>query len=116
MSGILISFRFGFPPEAAHCIKTQSPTQLEIWLRAHNASHIRGNERLIKLKVRRLIPHPEWDADTVSNDIGLIELSTPILFSSQNLNPVCLPSKDDGDFAGENGTVVGFGYTRPHGW
>lgn len=69
----------------------------------------------MRLKIRRLIPHPRWNPKTVANDIGLIQLSMPIFLSAKKLNPVCLPNKDDGDFASENGTVVGFGYTKPSG-
>ena len=95
---------------------SQFPTQLELWFRVHNSSNAKTNPKVIKIKPRRLIPHPKWDETTVANDIGLIELSTPVLFQdSTGVNPACLPSKNDGDFAGKVGTVVGFGYTRPTG-
>ncbi len=112
--GTLINSRYVLT--AAHCIKNQFATQLELFLRAHNSSNLKTDPKVIKVKARRLIPHPMWNDETVANDIGLIELSTPILFSeSTGVNPACLPSKTEGDFASQIGTVIGFGYTRPQG-
>uniref|UniRef100_A0A182N967 Peptidase S1 domain-containing protein n=1 Tax=Anopheles dirus TaxID=7168 RepID=A0A182N967_9DIPT len=57
-----------------------------------------------------LIVHPEYNADLVGNDIGLVKLSSDISYN-QYVQPICLWDRDAGEqeIVGNWGTVIGFG-------
>jgi hypothetical protein len=98
-----------------YCGFSAQPDQFYLLFKTHNLKQVFiPNSPGLIAKAKRFIPHPGWDAQTVANDIGLIELEEPIEFASEpNIRPVCLPTRYDGDFAGEEATVVGWGYTEP---
>ncbi|VEN60340.1 unnamed protein product [Callosobruchus maculatus] len=67
------------------------------------------------------IPHEDYDRATLSNDIALMKLSSPVRFN-RYVRPICLPSDataGDGFInappAGEICTTVGWGATVEHG-
>ena len=44
--------------------------------------------------------HPDWDSNTLSNDLALVKLPSPIDFNDY-IKPSCLPAS--GDTAGKSG-------------
>lgn len=52
--------------------------------------------------------HPEYRKNRRYNDIGLIELATPMTFAI-NVKPICLQTDPDDSGSSRNLTVIGFG-------
>ncbi|CAG7642603.1 unnamed protein product [Allacma fusca] len=103
---------------AAHCIKNQISSRMEVLFNVHNASQFAvSNDSMVeRRKIKRFIVHSGWNEKTVDNDIGLIELDKPIDFSTSPVRPICLPlNYSYNAFDGLNGTVAGWGYTTPGG-
>lgn len=48
-------------------------------------------------KIRKIITHEDFDIFTFDNDIALLELETPMLYSAR-VSPACLPSGEQKDF------------------
>lgn len=93
---------------AAHCIKEGSnpellPQDIEVLVEAHD---LRANEGK-RIKVKRIILHPDYNPQTYNNDIALIELEVPT-------DTETLPLYENGgDLAGITATAIGWGYTIP---
>jgi secreted trypsin-like serine protease len=63
--------------------------------------------------VDRYVQHPQFNRDTLNNDISLLHLSTPLQFKS-NVSPACLPwNMVSSDFSGINVLASGWGTTKP---
>ena len=71
---------------AAHC--ETSVTGLSIHLGDHNIDVDNSGET--RISAARWISHPQYNEDTINNDIALIKLRTPVQFSDR-IKPVCLP-------------------------
>ncbi|KAE8289034.1 Trypsin-1 [Larimichthys crocea] len=87
---------------AAHCYKSK----MDIVLGDHNRWWMDGNEQTISAV--RVIPHPNYESWTISNDIMLIKLSKPATIN-QYVKPVALPTSCAP--AGTMCTVSGWGVT-----
>lgn len=93
---------------AAHCIKEGSaaelqPQDIEVLVEAHD---LRSNEGK-RIKIKRIIMHPDYNSHTYNNDIALIELESPT-------DTETLPLYENGgDLEGITATAIGWGYTRP---
>jgi len=48
---------------------------------------------VIHVGVSRAIQYPYYNSDSLSGDIALLKLSTPVTFTD-TIRPVCLPSRD----------------------
>ncbi|XP_050293697.1 CLIP domain-containing serine protease HP8-like [Anthonomus grandis grandis] len=65
--------------------------------------------------IQESVIHPEYNAKTFDNDIGLLRLSNKANFSYSNVQPVCLPLSDvNDDLTGKFAVVSGWGVTE-HG-
>ena len=61
--------------------------------------------------VYRLIRHPAYNPNTFNNDVGLVQLSSPVKFTNY-IRPVCL-AKDDTTFEpGLRCWATGWGHIR----
>ncbi|KAJ0182517.1 hypothetical protein K1T71_001886 [Dendrolimus kikuchii] len=75
-----------------------------------------GSEKLynggLRIKTSNVVVHPEWDPDTLLNDISIIYLPTTIQFTAK-IRPVALPRVVDlpKTFTGYRAVIVGFGRT-----
>lgn len=92
---------------AAHCIKEGSnqelmPADIEVLVGAHDLNTNEGT----RIRVKRIILHPDYNSSTYNNDIALLELETPTTVDTLPLY------EDGGDIAGTMATAIGWGYTR----
>ncbi|RLN50223.1 hypothetical protein BBJ29_010063, partial [Phytophthora kernoviae] len=72
---------------------------------------LNGTQDGEQIKVVSIMNHPKYDPDLLSNDFMILELQKPTLFT-----PVTLAAADDSDYvAGEDATVLGWGYTTNNG-
>lgn len=59
-------------------------------------------------RIKKIIPHEDFDIFTFNNDIALLELETPLFYSSR-VAPACLPSGTQQDFTDQLTLVAGWG-------
>ncbi|XP_055854122.1 transmembrane protease serine 9 [Episyrphus balteatus] len=65
-----------------------------------------------QIEFRNIVTHPGYDCNHVKNDIALLELTRPIIFSEQ-IRPTCLSMDLDGrNFEDDFATVSGWGWTN----
>ncbi|KAL3986563.1 caspase recruitment domain-containing protein 8 [Sarotherodon galilaeus] len=57
-----------------------------------------------------IITHPNYNSKTNDNDICLLQLSSPVTFTSY-ISPVCLAASDSTFYSGVNSWVTGWGNT-----
>ncbi|XP_068621827.1 serine protease filzig isoform X2 [Battus philenor] len=102
--GVLITNRF--VTTAAHC----QPGFMGSLVAVFGENDISTNlepRRPVAKNVRRVIPHPKYDAATFENDLALLELESPIKYEP-HIVPICMPP-DDADFTNRMATVTGWG-------
>lgn len=86
--GSLISPNFVLT--AAHCTEFITPSAMSeytVLLGSHNIKAATGNE--VEREFKNVILHPDWNSDTVDNDVALIEIRR-VQYSNE-VSPVCLP-------------------------
>lgn len=95
---------------AAHCI--HSKDNAVVIAGAHNISAMETDVELRRVNSSNYKIHPQFNINYANMDIALIDLPTPVIFSSK-IQPVQLPSQvfRGESFADEIGTVSGFGLT-----
>jgi len=75
-----------------------------------NNMHDKGMQLI---QVAKVFVHDGWDRQTGQNDVGLLETSTPIMYTTQNgkitVNRVCLPM-DQQEFTTGNALSSGWGF------
>lgn len=90
---------------AAHCIKKLRRSKIRIIFGDHD-QEITSESRAIQRAVTAVIKHKNFDPDTYNNDIALLRLRKPIIFS-KIIKPVCLP-RYNYDPAGNDATCEYF--------
>ncbi|TKR76527.1 hypothetical protein L596_017651 [Steinernema carpocapsae] len=95
---------------AAHCIMTMLDDTVTtayagaLDVEKLNVSSVQAS--IIKNKVM----HPDWDINTVKNDIGIVELATEIEFTDA-AQPISISENEEYEKVGNVVYVVGFGAT-----
>ncbi|CRL05275.1 CLUMA_CG018249, isoform A [Clunio marinus] len=89
---------------AAHCVSSFEPREIRAFVGGHNISR---DYTEIK-RIKKIIPHENFDIFTFNNDIALLELDTPLFYSSR-VAPACLPSGEQEDFTDQLTLVAGWG-------
>ncbi|XP_010361999.1 cathepsin G [Rhinopithecus roxellana] len=94
--------RDNFVLTAAHCWGSS----INVTLGAHNIRRRENTQQHIT--VRRAIRHPQYNQQTIQNDIMLLQLSRRVR-RNQNVRPVALPSTQERLRPGTQCTVAGWG-------
>ncbi|XP_023083190.1 cathepsin G [Piliocolobus tephrosceles] len=94
--------RDNFVLTAAHCWGSS----INVTLGAHNIRRRENTQQHIT--VRRAIRHPQYNQQTIQNDIMLLQLSRRVR-RNQNVRPVALPSTQKRLRPGTQCTVAGWG-------
>lgn len=86
----------------AHCVRRR------LYIRAgeHDLMIPEGSEQ--QESVAGMFVHPEYDPDTVDNDIALLKLRKPFTIN-RFVSPICLPTADDLLPVNSLGTILGWG-------
>jgi len=92
---------------AAHCAEDASA--FDVWAGAHNVRASSEPDR-VEITSYNGWTHPQWDSNTLSNDLALIRLPERITFSDV-IRPACLPSP--GQTADPGMLVTPIGWGRP---
>lgn len=69
-----------------------------------------GNTELPPVIATRKLIHPNYNANTLTHDICILEFNQSLLLD-KNANPACLPHKDDRPIYGTECFIAGYGYT-----
>lgn len=98
---------------AAHCVVQKG----ELWDASrsyieYGGVRLRNMNRMTTLK---FIPHPEYDADTKNNDIAIVHLPRPLIFTGETAS-IILPASNSRELKeGHELVVTGYGRTSYRG-
>ena len=98
---------------AAHCVEGTAPGQLDVLVRT-----IRLNNTGVRKPVARIIPHPQYNANTSAYDFAIIKLRSPVTNLSGGLAgfiPIVAPTQAALWSPGRTATVTGWGLTSDGG-
>jgi len=98
---------------AAHCYDSRM-TSFTVIVGEHNLCDGLTNEGGKAIKVKKMTLHPDYNKDTISNDIAVLELAEDLTFTKK-VKPACLPSSETKDYSGSASTVSGWGGTIGYG-
>lgn len=94
------------------CDYSTSTTGWQIFLGRQN---LRGtNPNQVSRRVSRIILHPNYDSNSNNNDIALLRLSAPVMFTDY-IRPVCLAASDSVFTSGTDSWVTGWGSVNEGG-
>jgi len=121
----------------AHCMVNVDKEDLGVLVGDHNLYTVSNSQKFIKIKEK--VIHPDYglrgnESSPLNNDIGLLRLEYPIIFTSQ-ISPLCLPALGETgfggsafgttntssldttglDIVGKNATVLGWGLVSDSG-
>ncbi|XP_077288663.1 phenoloxidase-activating factor 2 [Arctopsyche grandis] len=78
---------------ASHCISKHRVTQIKIRVGEWDTQTVKERFPYQERDVARIVTHPNFNAKTLANDIGLLFLSKPVEIA-ENINTICLPSQN----------------------
>jgi secreted trypsin-like serine protease len=98
---------------AAHCVNNDwifmewesDPEDIDVLIGAHDLTKDEGQ----RIKIKRIITHPEYNSSTHDSDIALLELEEDALYS-----PLALVSENTA-LDGKDAVSMGWGLTDPYG-
>ncbi|XP_058457227.1 brachyurin-like [Malaya genurostris] len=94
---------------AAHCV--QNALGGTAIMGAHNRINTEDTQQRIAFSASGITIHPGYTSTNIRNDIAVVRLDSAIVFNDR-VQPARIPASGDSrTFAGETGTVSGFGRT-----
>ncbi|CAF2997190.1 unnamed protein product [Rotaria sp. Silwood2] len=101
---------------AAHCFQTIKSSQLSNYFIVIGAQY-KNDTNPIRITIKSVILHDEFNGDTYENDIALLELTNNVYFNDSNIGFICLPDNNMSTYPYEsmNGTVIGWGRLQQDG-
>jgi len=107
--GTIISDRYILT--ASHCVQSYRRTPSEVYIAISKTVidpvDLASSSSSFRMEVETIMMHPDYNPFTINNDVALIKLKKRVRITS--IPPACLPADENNDFAGMNGTVVGWG-------
>ncbi|XP_037804563.1 ovochymase-2-like [Penaeus monodon] len=98
---------------AAHCAEVMD-TNDAVLLGDHDYS-ISSDANAYSIRISQIVIHPQYNRNTLANDIALLKLSSRITWPSDNtVAPVCLPSAGE-SYADVSAIVTGWGAQSERG-
>ncbi|XP_030620538.1 chymotrypsin B-like [Chanos chanos] len=97
---------------AAHC---DVSTSHRVILGEHNKGSSATQENIQTMRVGKVFTHPQWNSNTINNDIALIKLASPASLNS-HVSPVCLAESSDNFAPGMTCVTSGWGLLRYSDW
>lgn len=82
----------------------------EVGLKVAVGAHDLRSGRNLDLMISRLVLHPSYRCNSYHDDVALLELVEPVVWSAGVL-PACFPSRDIPSLADREVTVAGWGWT-----
>ncbi|XP_053665069.1 brachyurin-like [Anopheles marshallii] len=103
---------------AAHCVISSGTTLASggtAIIGAHDRTIQEPSQQRIAFTAAGIIPHPGYTSTNLRNDIAVVRLNSPIVYTNR-IQPTRLPGRSDTrQFGGMIGTVSGFGRTTDTG-
>ncbi|XP_058836024.1 brachyurin-like [Topomyia yanbarensis] len=94
---------------AAHCV--QNALGGTVIIGAHNRINTEPSQQRIAFGSAGIVIHAGYTPTNIRNDIAVVRLNSPIVFNDR-VQPARIPAAGDSrQFAGDTGTVSGFGRT-----
>ncbi|XP_012288816.1 trypsin-3 [Orussus abietinus] len=93
---------------AAHCLVDSYAQQFQVAAGRYNVPGYDASEK--QYRVRALHVHEYYNSKNFDNDIGIMELESPVQLND-DMQLICLPGESHVDYSGLVGTVVGWGRT-----
>lgn len=85
------------------------------WQVSLGRQNLQGNNpNEVSRSVARIILHPNYDSDTLNNDVALLRLSSPVKFTDY-IRPVCLAASGSVFNKGTDSWVTGWGTVEEGG-
>ena len=112
--GILVSSQHVLT--AAHCADVAEKyhedynTIFSVIAGEHNID----DDEFVRLPLSKIVTHPDWNRETLTNDFAILTLAEPLSFSAE-VSPVCLPWDTTKHYSGEAATTTGWGLTSSEG-
>ncbi|XP_065204154.1 trypsin-1-like [Planococcus citri] len=106
---------------AAHCVDEITATGIKLGrikaLLGENIQELTYGISNKTVRIKEIILHPGYDREDPNsdNDIAILKLDRTISFNTPQIQPACLPSSENQDYAGYIGTVIGWGHTKERG-
>ncbi|XP_062242553.1 ST14 transmembrane serine protease matriptase a [Platichthys flesus] len=103
---------------AAHCVQDDARTRYsqpgtwEAYIGLHTQS--KTGSPAVKMNLKQVISHPNYNEYTFDNDIALMELASPVTYSDY-IKPICLPAPQHDFKVGTEVWITGWGATREGG-
>ncbi|XP_067837498.1 suppressor of tumorigenicity 14 protein-like, partial [Heptranchias perlo] len=72
------------------------------------------NDRVVRRDIKQIIVHESYNQQTFDNDIALLELASPVAFTSV-IQPICLPDSTHNFPVGKSTWVTGWGKLQENG-
>jgi len=91
---------------AGHCVEDENTTSFEVVTGMYNINSDNGQ----KIKIKRIIQHPDYNGYTLENDIALIELQ-----EESSAKPISV-YRGNNSFEGTYSTVMGWGNLKEYGY
>ncbi|EFX87124.1 hypothetical protein DAPPUDRAFT_312683 [Daphnia pulex] len=99
---------------AAHCVNDLASDNFLVLLGMHFMNESMNDARVTK-RVRGVTVHEEFDSITHYNDIAILTLESPVVFTSA-ISPVCLPPAGSSElYLNQMATAKGWGRTLEKG-
>lgn len=96
---------------AAHCLAGVQAGVLDMVDIVLGEYNTRDSEPGLRRKILRVIIHPQFDEESLRNDLAVVVLQSAVPLTAGSATPICLPAANRDPPALSTATVTGFGTT-----